>query len=904
MPDWNAYVRAHLRLHGVRPQHEQDVVDDLAGQLEDAYRDAIARGLSPTDAEAAAKDHVHDWASLSRDVASSRRLVATLTDRAEARASDAAAAGSWPARIVAGLLQDARFAIRLAKRSPGFTTVAVLTLALGIGANTTIFSWINAILLDPLPGADARRIVDVGEQAKTGAYTATSYPDFMDIRASTTTVQLLVHDVTAASLAGPSGAERIWIELVSDNFFDVLRVPFVAGRAFQPPEGRAPVPVIVISERLALERFAGRDPIGQTLMVNGTPFTIVGVASAKFASGYTGLMMDAWLPVQMSEKVLPGANRVPLRNNHWLNALARLEPGVSMSQAAAELTEITSRIAVANGGDTNTRITVVPLWRSPRGAQSVMGPVLLVMMAMVAIVLLVACTNLANLWLSRATARRREFALRLSLGCHRGRLMRQLLTESVMLVSVAGVAALVAQTWTGGLLTALLPPNNMPIGLTFPLDVRVTVFTAVVAFATAVLVGLAPALQAGRTDLVTSLKGEADQAGHGRSWLRNTLVVSQMAFSLLLLVSAGLFMRSLDNVRLLDIGFRTDGVLLSSVDLFSAGYDSARGKQLLTRILDDIRALPGVESASLARRVPLGISTGSSSTTLDPQGYVSPKNDPAWSYLNWVAPDYFRTMRIPVLAGHEFDQADRLEHQEYVVVNRTFVDRYWPGQNAIGKRIRIGKDWLAVAGVVGNSKYRRLNEPESPFVYLSTTWNYRPDVVLHVRSSSDPRRLSAPVRAVIQRADSALPVFDQMTLADHVQSASFQHRIAASFLTAFGALALVLSSIGLYATTAYSVSRRTRELGARLALGATRRDILRLVLGHALRLTAIGLLIGAVLAGVAAFLFSALLVGVRPLDPVTFIGVTLLLSGIAVAASYVPARRAARLDPLQALRYE
>jgi predicted permease len=429
-------------------------------------------------------------------------------------------------------------------------------------------------------------------------------------------------------------------------------------------------------------------------------------------------------------------------------------------------------------------------------------------------------------------------------------------------------------------------------------------FTVVVALATAVLVGLAPALQAGRTDLVTSLKGDADRSGRHRSWLRHTLVVSQMAFSLLLLVSAGLFIRSLDNVRLVDIGFRTEGILLSAVDLFSAGYDSARGKQTLTRILDDIRALPGVEAVSLARRVPLGMSTGSSSMTLAPEGYVSPRDEPAWAYLNWVAPDYFQTMRIPVLTGREFSLADRPEHQEVLVVNRRFADRYWPGQDAVGRRVQMGTESYAVVGVVGNSKYRRLNEPDAPFVYLSTTWNYRPDVVLHVRTSSDPLQLSAPVRALIQRADPALPVFDAMTLTDHVGAASFPNRMAASFLAAFGALALVLASVGLYATTAYSASRRTRELGARLALGATRRDILRLVLGQALRLTAVGLLIGAVLAGVAAFLFSALLVGVRPLDPVIFGGVSLLLAGIAAVASYMPARRAARLDPLQALRYE
>jgi putative ABC transport system permease protein len=907
MPDWNAYVRERLRLSGIRPQSEQEVIEDLAGQLEEAYREAIARGLSAVDAEAAASAHVTDWATLARQVAESRRLGSSALDRVEIRASDAAAAGSRRAGLFAGLLHDMRFAARLARRAPGFTAVAVLTLALGIGANTTIFSWLNAILLDPIPGADASRLVDVGMQSKSGAFSAMSYPDFMDLRtAMPTQLGLIVHDMTGASLAGSSGAERIWVEMVSDNFFDVLRVRPIAGRGFEPPEGRAPVPVVVISERLSRRRFAGNtQPVGQAININGTPFTIVGVVPEAFSSGYTGLVMDVWLPIQMAEKVMPGANRVPLRNNHWLDTMARLEPGVTPAQASVELTDAVNRIAVTQGADADNRISVVPLWRSPRGAQAILGPVLLVLMGMVAIVLLIACANLANLLLSRASARRREFALRLSLGCSRGRLVRQLLTEAVMLVSVAALVAIFTQIWTGGLLTWFVPPNNLPIGLASHLDARVTIFTALAALASAVIFGLAPALQAGRTDLVAFLKGDGGQAAGGRrAWLRHTLVASQMAFSLLLLASAGLFIRSLENARAVDPGFKTDHVLLTSVDLFSAGYNQARGTETLTRILDEIRGTPGVESVSLARRVPLGISTGSSSTTLDPEGYVSPKDDPAWAYLNWVGADYFRTMGIPVVAGREFTTADRRDQPEVFLVNRSFADRYWPDQDPIGKRIQFGRETYPVVGVVANSKYRRLNEPPSPFVYLSTTWNYRPDVVFHVRTSSDPRLLAEPVRAIVKRADAALPVFGVMPLEDHVRSASFPQRLAASLLTAFGLLALLLASIGLYATMAYSVSRRTRELGARLALGATRRNITQLVLGQALRVTAVGLVIGLLLAIAAAPLFAALLVGVRPFDVPTFAGVTVLLSVIAAAASYMPARRAARLDPLQALRYE
>jgi predicted permease len=351
-----------------------------------------------------------------------------------------------------------------------------------------------------------------------------------------------------------------------------------------------------------------------------------------------------------------------------------------------------------------------------------------------------------------------------------------------------------------------------------------------------------------------------------------------------------------------DVGFTTDHMLIASLDLFSAGYDRARGTQALDRVIAAIRALPGVESASLARRVPLGLSTGASSTTLEPEGYIAPKDEPAWAYLNWVDRDYFRTMRIAMIAGREFTSDDRADRPEVLVVNRTFAARYWPGEDAVGKRVRFGQAWYRVVGVASDSKYRRLNEPASPFVYLSTVWNYRPDVVLHVRTVSDPEPLAGAVRAVVHDVDPRLPVFGLTTLAQHVRAASFQQRLAAALLSVFGALALLLASVGLYATVAYSVSRRTRELGARLALGATRRDITQLIVFQAARTAAVGLAIGLILAMGAAQLFASLLVGVRPVDPPILGGVTLLLSATALFASYVPARRAARLDPLDALR--
>ena len=905
--DWKAVVRAKLETGGLRPDREQDVVDDLAVQLDEAYREALARGLNEADAEAAALAHVPDWTALSKQVVQSRRMAEGTLDRLERRAVDAGAAGNKRAEIAGGVLHDLRYAMRMARQAPLFTAVAVLTLALGVGANTTVFSWINAFLLDLLPGADSRNLVDVRTIAKNGSNLAMSYPDFMDLRATTPAAKdLFVHDLGSGSLSSGANAERIWIEMVSANFFEALRVPMAAGRPFDPREGTEPVPVAVLSERLARELFGSADAaIGKAAVINRTPFTIVGVTPEKFSSGYTGLLMDAWIPIQMSSTILPGANRVTMRGNMWLDSIARLEPNLSDEQAAVQLTEALRRIARDHGREGTETVTITPLWRSPRGAQSVMGPVLMVLMATVTIVLLIACANISNLLLSRASDRSREFALRLSLGCGRGRLIRQLLTESLFLVFCAAIVAAVLQIWTTGLLTQLVPPNNLPVGLAIaPFSWPVLAFTAVLALITAVVFGLAPALQAGRTDLVTNLKADAGKLGGSRRWLRNSLVVSQMAFALLLLASAVLFIRSVGNTRLLDFGFKTDNVLLASVDLFSAGYDPARGARMLTEVLEDVRALPEVEAASLARRVPLGISTGSSSMGVAPEGYVAPKDDPAFANLAWVSADYFRLMSIPLLAGREFTAGDRADQPEVVVVNRAFVDRYWPGQNAIGRRVRLGTQSSTVAGVVANSKYRRLTEPDLPFIYLSTVWNYRPDVTLHLKAKSSPEQLIEPLRAILRRADATLPIYNLMTLEESVKAASIQQRIAASVLAVFGLLALVLASIGLYASMAYSISRRTREMGARLALGAAPADIIRLVLRQAATLISVGVAIGLLLTFGAAQLFSSMLVGVRPFDPVTLFLTAAVLTAVAAVASYVPARRAARLDPLKALRHD
>ena len=908
MFDWKTYVRQNLSLNGVRPEGEAEIVDELAQQLEEAYREAQAHGLSDTEAETAARKHILDWKALSRDLQTSRRLASPALKKLDDRLGDATPSESRGAWLFAGLFRDVLFALRMVRKNPGFTAIAVLTLALGIAANTTIFSWLNAILLQPLPGtADPQRLVEVITLSKTESYTSMSYPDYSDFREQTTTLEgIVVHDMQAAALARHNdAAERIWVELASDNFFEVLGVKPILGRGFLPAEGRSPVPVVVISERLWRNRLgADRGLVGAMIEINRTPFTVVGVVPKEFISGYTGLAIDAWVPVQMSEKFIAGPNRIGMRGNHWLNTLARLRRGVSPAQAASELTTIAGGIQRARGDAVDSRMGVFPLWKSPRGAQSMLGPVLLVLMGVAAVILLITCANVAHLLLARATARRREFAVRMSIGCSRIRLVRQLVTETLVLVSGAAAAAAAAQMWTSGLLAWFLPPNDLPVALSSHMDVRIMAFTAALALASALLFGVAPVLQASNTDLTGTLKSDSVQGGIGRTWMRKVLLVAQLALSLLLLISASLFLRSLQNARSFDPGFKTDNLLLTSLDLFSAGYDRQRGSQALESILTQVRALPGVQAASIARRVPLSLAGGSSSTTLTPDGFQPAKGREAWAFLSWVGPEYFRTMRIPVLRGREFSTADRADRPETLVVNQTFAERYWPRQDPIGKGIGIGGKSHPVTAVVADSKFRSLNEPASPFVYLSTTWNYRPDVTLHLRTSADPMILAEPVRAIVRQVDRNIPLFGVLTLKDSIASASLQQKLPASLLTAFGALALLLASVGLYGAMAYSVSRRTRELGIRMALGATRGEIARLILGSALRITAAGIVIGTPLAAGTARLFSSLLFGVGPTDPGLFAAVIVLLGTIALIASYAPARRAARLDPLQALHYE
>ncbi len=809
------------------------------------------------------------------------------------------------------LRQDLKYAIRMLMKHPGFTLIAVLSLALGIGANTTVFSWVSAILLEPLPGtSDAGRLVVPEFQGRNDSNISLSYPDYVDYRDRNSVFSgIIVHDIEALSLGYDDQAERIWAEVVSGNYFDVLGVRPGPGRAFLPEEDTTPGthPVVVLSHGLWQRRFGG-DPetVGRIVQLNKHPFTVIGVAPEGFQGTEVALSLDAWLPMMMHEVMKSGGSRLKERGEHWLDGLARLKPDVTLAQAQAEMRTLAQHLN-QEYPDTNDGIDVTlhPLWRSPQGATRVLGPVLFILMAVAGIVLMIACANVANLLLVRASGRQREIAIRLSLGAGRVRLIRQLLTESLLLALMGGSLAVVMALWTSDALRLFVPRTHFPVSLNVGVDGRVLWFTLLVSLLTGVLFGLVPALQASRPDLVRSLKQESTTTTGGRrkGRLRNILVVSQVSLSLVLLIAAGLFLRSLQRAQTMDPGFNPRNVLLASIDLFPNGYEAEEGRQLFDQIRERVGALPGVQAVSFARHTPLGLG-GGSSASFTVEGYAPAEGETPFTFYNMVGPDYFHTMEIPLAHGREFTPQDRSGAAGVLMVNETLAERYWPGEDPIGKRIAFGGDPLSIIGVARDSKYHNLDDAGVPFVYFPVMQFFRPDMTIHVRTAGDPESFAGAVRHEIAALDPTLPVFAVMPLESSIEAASVQQRIAGSLLGVLGFLALVLAAIGLYGVLSYAAGQRTHEIGIRMALGAQRRDALKLILGQGMMLVIVGLVCGLGISFAVTRLLSSVLYGVSATDPLIFSGVVLLLGLVALGACYIPARRAARVDPLVALRYE
>ena len=806
--------------------------------------------------------------------------------------------------------QDMKYGARLLFNNPGFALVAVLTLALGLGANTTIFSWLNSVLINPIPGArDQQELVVVVPGSPTFRVSSFSYPDFVDYRNENTVFQgLAIHDFAAVNLGGEVNPERIYAELVSANFFDVLGVKAILGRTFLPEEdtGFGGHPVVVISYPLWQRRFGG-DPqvVGKTVPVNRVPYTIVGVAPRGFQGGEIALSFDAWIPMTMYSHVA-GGEAYKYRGNHSFASLARLKPGVGIQEAQAGLEVIAHQLA-RQYPETNDKwsVTVYPLWNAPYGAVAILGAVLMVLMGTVGVVLLIVCANIANLLLARAVQRQREIAIRLSLGASRGRLLRQLLTESLLLSLLGGLAGIVVSFWTSRLLMLLAPPSDLPIQVQIRIDHRVLLFALALSLATGVIFGLAPALQSSRVSIVASIKeGSVTPGWRWRTaWLRNTLVVSQIALSMVLLIAASLFIQSLDSARRMKLGFQPKNVLLAQLDLFSNGYGDDQGRSFYEQLQQRIEALPGVGGVTLARRVPLGFG-GQSSSTIQVEGYSPARDEIVWSCIERVGREYFRVMEIPMVRGRDITHWDIRDSPPVAVINETLARRYWQGSDPVGRRISYAGRWVTIVGIAHDSKYRNLSEPPTPYIFLPMQQQYASTATLFVRTEGDPGRMTSGVTGVVRALDPAMPLSSIRTLEAHIGAAAFQQRMASVLLGAFGTVALVLAAIGVFGTISYTVTQQTREFGIRIALGARPQDVLRSVMRRGLALAAAGIMIGLPAAWAAARLTRSLLLGVNAADALVFLGVALLLSATAVAACVIPARRAAAVDPIVSLRYE
>jgi predicted permease len=809
------------------------------------------------------------------------------------------------------ILQDVRYGARLLLKNPGFTAVAALSLALGIGANTVVFCWIQNVLLRPLPGVqDQEELVVLAGRRGDAMWDTVSYPDLKDYaKAKDVFAGVIGSQVTPAFLRANGTKQWMYGQVVTANFFDVLGVRAALGRTFLPEEDEGPggQPVVVLSHGFWKRNFGG-DPgvVGRSVEVNRKPFTVVGVTPEQFHGTMSGLQCDFWAPLAMHREVA-NFGSWDVRNDRWLHTQARLAPGVSRARAQAAMDVVSRQLEQAYPDQNReVRLRVLPLWKSPYGGQAVFLPVLSVLVAVSISVLLIVTANVANLLLARAAGREKEIAIRLAMGGGRGRLLRQLLTENVLLALVGGGLGVVLASWVAGSFLALVPPTYLPIGYMFGVDGRTLVVTLGLSLAAGLLFGFAPALQMIRGRLYGALKegGRGGATGVGHHRLRGVLVITEVALALLLLVGAGLCFRGFQKARGADPGFDPANVLLASMRIGMNGYTRETGASFYQQLHQRLRQLPGVKQAALASWIPLGFE-GGPGTRLEPEGYApQPAEDMGASYAI-VSPDYFAAMRIPLVEGRDFTEQDARPDDWVVIVNEVVARRFWAGESAVGRRVTVMGRAATVVGVAKAGKYRSLSEPPKMFVYLPYQQDVR-DLNLGVvlRAEKDPQGLIAAVRGEIHALDGEVEVWATGTLTDYIEAAFVAHRMAATLLVLLGIVALVLAAMGIYGVMAFVVSQRTHEIGVRMALGAQSEDVLRLVLREGMRLGLAGVGLGLLGTLAVGRLLSNFLYGVSPFDPWTFLFVAGLLSGVMLAACLVPARRATRVDPLVALRYE
>jgi predicted permease len=814
------------------------------------------------------------------------------------------------------LLRDLRYGLRTLARNPGFTAVAVLTIGIGIGASTTVFSWMREMLLNPLPGAaDAERVVVIENTAPDGEPLTTSYLDFTDFRDNlklVTEVTARVGDVV--SVGDPPRTAPVWGEMVSGNFFDMLGVKPELGRFFSDAErddAQNAHPVVVISHSYWKNHYGlDRSVVGASLRVNHTLLTIIGVTPEGFHGARSGLDYEIWMPLTMyGDLTHTGTWMLKDRNTRNYMMFGRLAPGVTMDQARSEVQAVANRMAAADA-DSNQGIgaTVLPVWQSHFAPQAMLLTPITILMGACGVVLLIVCANLANLLLARATGRLKEFSIRLALGARPGRLTQQLLTETLLLAAAGSVCGLMLTSMLGGALGWLLPRVARPTMLQPPIDGQVLAFTTALAFVVAVLAGLAPALHATRANINEALKEGGRTGGSGGTQshrLRGLLVVSEVALAVVALVGAGLFLKSFQTARGIDPGFQPDGVALAQFDFSSSGYSAQQTDNFCRRLREQLERQPGVTSVSYDDSVPLGFN-GGNWETLEVEGYVPGTNENMKIYRDLISPGYFESMKIPLLEGRDFDLRDDPTSLKVMIVNQEFVRRFMANRSVIGRKVHGWGEWFTIVGIAKDSKYHRVTENPQPYFYIPIRQIFRPEygLTFHVRTSGSVNEAIAALRRESAAIDPTMTIFDAEPMTEYVAASLFGAKIAASLLSVLSGLGLLLAAIGLYSVMAYSVAQRTSEIGIRVTLGAQPRDIMRLVIRQGIGFALAGLLVGSLVAAGLARVISAMLVGVSPADPLVYGAATAFTILVALASAAIPAWRALRVDPAVALRWQ
>jgi len=869
-------------------QLDQEMKEELREHLEQQISENRSRGMSPEEARRSAMLAMGGVAQIEQQCRDAR-------------------GGS----VLRNFVQDLGYGFRQLRRSPGFSVLAVLCLTLGIGANAAVFSWLEGILFRPYPAvAHQERLFAVAATVQgESSPDELSWPDFLDLQRDCTLCEdAFVSKITGSTLNIGDHAEGTTGSIVSANYFDAIGVHPVLGRGFEPADdvGNDSHPVVVISDQLWRNRFKGDSQIiGKIQRFNNVPHTIIGVAPKGFYGTFVGRAIQFWVPVSMEETFESGGYKLEDRGARWIESYVRLKPGVSRAQAQPQISAIAARLRkdypVINRGRS---LGLWALWQTPFNHAGELMPILAVMVGVVAFVLLIACANVGNLLLVRSLVRRHEMSVRVAIGASRSRLLKQLLTEGLILSALGTAGGFLMAYWCRHLLVRLLPVGaGRAMYLPGAIDARVMAMGAGICLLVALIVGLIPAFQTRHLDVAGALKVESSSVAgtRGRSWMRSGLVICQICLSFVLLVGGVLLLESLQKLRTTPPGFSTTSVVVTGVPVVAAGYEVARAKTFQTELIDRLQGLPGIESAAFAAVTPLGYATFPS-TPIAVDGYQpSPDEQPDVEY-NPVGPGYLATLGIPLLSGREFARTDDESAPLVAIVNRTMMIRYWGGQDPIGRRLEVKGRWARVVGVAADSKYESMRETPKPFFYVPLRQDFVREPDLNIRTTQSLQGTFAAVLGEVHGLDQNLALYEMITLQEQVNRSTSAQLVAVTLVSTLGGLALLLAAVGLYGVMSYSVAQSTRELGLRMALGAGAANLLRLVISRGLRLMMGGILLGAIAALVLTRLLGQLLYNVSPHDPRVFGAALVMMAITTVCACLLPAWRASRTDPARVLR--